>query len=40
MSALICSWCSLVMRVGSLPASHGICEACAVREFAAAEETA
>jgi len=25
----ICAWCSLEMAAGTLPASHGICGACA-----------
>ena len=26
---LICGWCQIVMRDGSLPASHGLCPTCA-----------
>jgi len=26
--AVICAWCKIVLRAGTLPASHGICSAC------------
>lgn len=25
---VICAWCDLTMRPGTLPASHGICDTC------------
>src|SRR5262245_46028724 len=25
---IVCAWCRTVLREGSLPVSHGICEAC------------
>lgn len=25
---VVCSWCSVVMREGSVPSSHGICKGC------------
>lgn len=25
---LICAWCQALIRDGTLPASHGICEGC------------
>ena len=28
---VICAWCKIVMREGSLPASHGICQYCELR---------
>lgn len=28
---LICGWCLKVLRDGTLPASHGMCPACANR---------
>lgn len=31
MTMLICAWCSLVMRDGTLPASYGICPTCEQR---------
>ena len=30
-----CSWCQAILREGALPASHGICEACAKKYFGA-----
>jgi hypothetical protein len=30
---VVCAWCSVVKREGSLPASHGICDSCSEREF-------
>jgi hypothetical protein len=30
---VVCAWCSNIKREGSLPASHGICDECAEREF-------
>lgn len=30
---LICAWCDLVLRDGTLPASHGICPTCQQRVF-------
>lgn len=26
---LLCAWCGVLIRPGKLPASHGICPACA-----------
>ncbi len=31
MSKVICAWCGLLLRDGTLPASHGLCETCATR---------
>ena len=31
MTMLVCAWCLLVMREGTLPASHGLCPTCAAR---------
>jgi hypothetical protein len=33
---VVCGWCSLVMRAGDLPVSHGLCTRCA-RRFEANE---
>ncbi len=27
---IICAWCRKVMQEGTLPASHGICDECAL----------
>lgn len=27
----ICAWCRCILTLGALPASHGICKACAVK---------
>ena len=37
MMKLICSWCGLEMRDGSLPASHGVCPTCAAKLHAEAD---
>jgi len=28
---VICAWCDVVLRPGTLPVSHGLCETCAAR---------
>lgn len=29
----VCSWCSVIMRPGREPVTHGICPACAAEEL-------
>jgi hypothetical protein len=33
---IVCAWCGTVKRDGALPASHGICDDCAEKEFGSA----
>ena len=36
---VICAWCDKVLRAGSEPTSHGICEECAAQLAAHIAET-
>jgi hypothetical protein len=33
---IVCAWCGTIKRDGALPASHGICDDCAEKEFGSA----
>jgi len=28
---VICAWCDVVLKLGTLPVSHGLCATCAIR---------
>lgn len=34
----ICAWCKIILQDGTLPASHGICDACADETFTKPDE--